>query len=143
MQGTMQRAFSAYGEHRGPLGDTRKGVIVNLAPGTVTAYAVEDLASRGTFFVKPGTEVYAGMVVGECNKAGMDLEVNMTKEKSSAEVYQRPIPPRLMSLEDMLGFMAQDELLEVTPGAVRLRKAILDSGLRKRKQKQEESMGLA
>jgi len=94
----------------------------------VTGYAIEHLQPRGTIFVGPGTQVYEGMIVGE-NSRSNDLDVNITKEKkltnmraAGSDATIRLVPPRQMSLEQALEFIKEDELLEVTPGSVRLRK---------------------
>lgn len=108
-EGTLQRAFAHYGTHRGPLGQLRRGVIVSTATGTAKAHALEALESRGTFFIRPGDDVYAGMVVGESNKEG-EVEVNPTREKHVTNVRStvreelcRLAPPRVMSLEEIIG----------------------------------------
>eukprot|EP00879_Flechtneria_rotunda_P029296 GHRR01031638.1.p1 GENE.GHRR01031638.1~~GHRR01031638.1.p1 ORF type:complete len:134 (-),score=31.81 GHRR01031638.1:249-650(-) len=115
----------------------RKGVLVSMADGKATTYAMYDLVQRGTFFVSPGDDVYAGMVAGENNK-DQDMEVNPAREKhltnvrsvQSDEKMVLP-PPRQMTLEEAIGYVASDELIEVTPNAVRLRKQVLDAGQRK------------
>jgi GTP-binding protein len=96
------------------------------------------LQERGSLFVDPGTEVYEGMIVGE-NSRSDDMDVNITKERkltnvrqSTAEELERLIPPRLLSLEQALEFCADDECVEVTPAAVRMRKATLDAKERAR-----------
>src|SRR5690606_27278634 len=97
-----------------------------------------NLQDRGTFFVGPGTEVYEGMVVGENSRAD-DMDVNITKEKkltnmrsSTGEELERLTPPRVLSLEEALEFSREDECVEVTPGAIRIRKAVLDAKERER-----------
>jgi GTP-binding protein len=100
--------------------------------GPATTYAMFNLQERGTLFIPPGTEVYEGMIVGENSRAD-DMDVNITKEKkltnvrsSTAEVLERLAPARLLSLEQSLEFCREDECVEVTPDAVRLRKVVLD-----------------
>ena len=105
-------------------------------PGKTTAYACHAMADRGELFVSPGTEVYAGMIVGERNRS-VDMNVNIVKEKkltnmrsstSDQTVILRPARP--MSLDQCIEFIAEDELVEVTPGSVRLRKRDLDAQVR-------------
>jgi GTP-binding protein len=98
-----------------------------------------NLQERGTLFVEPGTEVYQGMIVGE-NSRPDDMDVNITKEKkltnirqSTAEELERLVPPRRLSLEQALEFCREDECVEVTPDAVRLRKVVLDPAERSRR----------
>src|SRR6202012_5066720 len=99
--------------------------------GPATPYAMFSLQERGTMFVEPGTEVYEGMIVGE-NSRSDDMDVNITKEKkvtnirqSNQEELERLVPPRLLSLEQALEFCNDDECVEVTPTAVRIRKTVL------------------
>lgn len=143
-EGIMSRQFLRYGTHKGALDGVRKGVMVSLAEGRATTYALGELQSRGTFFVTPGTDVYAGMVVGEHNR-DEDLDVNPCKEKKASNVRTVMADdkialgaPRLMSLEDAIGYVAADELIEVTPAAVRIRKEILDAGARRTRAKKQQ-----
>jgi GTP-binding protein len=106
--------------------------------GSVTAYALRDLQERVSFFVGPGAEVYEGMIVGE-NPRAEDMDVNVCREKkltnmraSAADATVTLTPPRLLSLEQALEFIAGDECVEVTPVSVRLRKVELDAGARAR-----------
>jgi GTP-binding protein len=114
------------------------GALVADRSGRATAYAIEHLQDRGTIFVAPGDQVYEGMIVGE-NSRSDDLDVNVTKEKkltnmrsSTAEQTVRLIPPRSMSLEQTLEFIRDDEVVEVTPKAFRLRKKVLQASRRRR-----------
>ena len=114
------------------------GSLVADRPGSVTGNACQSLQERGQLFVSPGTEVYEGMIVGENSRAD-DMTVNITKEKkltnirsSTADELERLIPPRLLSLEQSLEFCRDDECVEVTPSAVRLRKVVLDSTAREK-----------
>jgi predicted membrane GTPase involved in stress response len=107
-------------------------------PGTTTSYAIYDLQERGEMFVGPGIEVYEGMVIGE-NARPDDMNVNPTKEKKktnirthAADEALRLVPPRQMSLEQALEFIAADELVEITPASIRLRKRELDQRKRLR-----------
>ena len=135
--GTMHRAFHSYGEYRGSADRVRKGAIISSATGVTTTYALGQLEARGTLFVGPKTEVYEGMIIGE-NSREETLEVNPCKEKkltnmraSGNDETVRLTPPKVMTLEEAIGYVQEDELIEVTPGAVRLRKAELDAGKRK------------
>jgi GTP-binding protein len=101
--------------------------------GTVTGYACFSLQERGSLLVAPGAEVYEGMIVGENSRAD-DMDVNITRERkltnvrqSTGEELERLVPARLLSLEQALEFCANDECVEATPTAVRLRKAVLDA----------------
>ena len=115
----------------------RKGALVAVAGGRSTLHALGALDARGELFVEPGTEVYGGMIVGQNAKDG-DLEVNPVREKkltnvrnTGSEEKVHLAPARLMSLEEAIGYVAADELIEVTPSSVRLRKRILDPGSRR------------
>jgi len=114
------------------------GSLVADRAGSVTSYACFSLQERGSLMVAPGTEVYEGMIVGENSRAD-DMDVNITRERklsnvrqSTAEELERLVPPRVLSLEQALEFCAADECVEVTPSAVRLRKAVLDGKERSR-----------
>jgi GTP-binding protein len=105
----------------------------------VTAYAIANLQDRGEMFVEPATAVYEGMIVGE-NARNTDMDVNICREKkqtnmraSSADESIRLIPPRLMSLEEAIEFINDDELVEVTPKSLRLRKRVLAANMRPRR----------
>ena len=135
--GTMHRSFRGYGEFRGAMDRVRKGMIISSASGVTTTYALGQLEARGSMFVGPKVEVYEGMIIGESSR-DESLEVNACKEKkltnmraSGTDETVRLTPPRLMTLEEAIGYVQSDELIEVTPSAIRLRKAELDSGKRK------------
>lgn len=135
--GTMHRSFHSYGEYRGAMDRVRKGAIISSASGVTTTYALGQLEARGSLFVGPKVEVYEGMIIGESSRDDT-LEVNACKEKkltnmraSGTDETVRLTPPRLMTLEEAIGYVQSDELIEVTPTAIRLRKAELDSGKRK------------
>ncbi|XP_014524414.1 uncharacterized protein LOC106780634 isoform X2 [Vigna radiata var. radiata] len=135
--GFMHRAFYAYEQFRGPLGNVRKGVLVSVGFGAITAYALLTLEARGTLFVNPGMETYDGMIVGEHSR-DTDLDVNPANAKKLNNIRTankddtvRLTPPRLMTLEEAIGYVASDELIEVTPKAIRLRKKYLDVNKRK------------
>ena len=113
------------------------GALVADRAGRVTGFAVDHLQPRGSFFVAPGDHVYEGMIVGEHSRPG-DLDVNITKEKkltnmraASADLLVRLVPPTILSLEQSLEFLAEDEQLEVTPESYRLRKRVLQANQRK------------
>ncbi|KAG5551996.1 hypothetical protein RHGRI_010171 [Rhododendron griersonianum] len=135
--GFMHRAFLTYAKHRGPLGNVRKGVLVSMGRGTITSYALMSLEPRGTLFVIPGMEAYDGMIVGEHSRDS-DLDVNPVRAKELTNIRSagkddtvRLSPPRLMTLEEAIGYVASDELIEVTPKSIRLRKKYLDANKRK------------
>ncbi|KAI8473301.1 MAG: elongation factor-like protein [Monoraphidium minutum] len=137
-EGLLQRAFLRYAPFVGAIQSSRKGAIVSTAGGKTTLYALDDLQSRGSYFVAPGEEVYEGMVVGEAGRPA-DVLVNLTREKKLTNVRsveadtKMYIPPATkMSLEEAIGYVNEDELIEVTPDRVRIRKAILDGGARAR-----------
>ena len=136
--GVLNRVFDAYDIFKGEIKGRRNGVLIATDKGEAVAFALFNLQSRGSMFVEPKTKVYKGMIVGEHNRDN-DLEVNVLKGKKLTNVRasgtdQAVIltPPRKMTLEQMMAYMADDELLEVTPKSLRLRKKILLSHLRKR-----------
>ena len=137
--GIMHHLFEGFEPWHGEIPHRATGSLVADRPGKVTAHAVEHLQPRGTLLVGPGEEVYEGMIVGEHARAN-DLDVNITKEKrltnirqSTGEELERLVPPRRLSLEQALELIKDDEAVEVTPGAFRLRKKILPAVGRKRK----------
>jgi GTP-binding protein len=126
--GIMNHLFDGYAPWHGDIPHRATGALVADRTGRVTGFAIENLQPRGTIFVGPGAQVYEGMIVGE-NSRSNDLDVNITKEKkltnmraSSSDMTVRLVPPRLLSLEQSLEFIKEDELLEVTPQSIRLRK---------------------
>ncbi|XP_050206333.1 uncharacterized protein LOC126655959 isoform X2 [Mercurialis annua] len=135
--GFMHRAFLTYSKHRGVLGNVRKGVLVSMGYGTITAHALMSLEARGTLFVAPGMETYDGMIVGEHSRDS-DLDINPVRSKELTNIRSagkdenvKLTPPRLLTLEEAIGYVASDELIEVTPKAIRLRKRYLDVNKRK------------
>ncbi|KAJ4729708.1 GTP-binding protein TypA [Melia azedarach] len=135
--GFMHRAFLKYEKYRGPLGNVRKGVLVSMGYGSITAHALMSLEARGILFVTPGMETYDGMIIGEHSR-DTDLDVNPVRAKELTNVRAagkdenvKLSPPRLMTLEEAIGYVASDELIEVTPKAIRLRKKYLDVNKRK------------
>jgi GTP-binding protein len=136
--GLMHHVFERDEPWAGDFRTRPTGSLVADRAGQATAYASFNLQERGTLFVGPGTEVYEGMIVGE-NARADDMDVNICKEKkltnvrsSTGEELERLVPPRLMNMEQALEFCREDECVEVTPGAVRIRKVILNAGERAR-----------
>jgi GTP-binding protein len=138
--GIMNHLFVGWEPWHGPIPARATGALVADRPGLATAYAIANLQERGVIFVEPQTEVYEGMIVGENSRAN-DMDVNVTKEKkqtnmraSTADEAIRLIPPRQLGLEQAIEFINDDELVEVTPKRFRLRKRILQSNQRPRKE---------
>jgi GTP-binding protein len=141
--GVMNTIFDGYEPWYGPIPQRIAGAMVADRNGRVTAHASFAMEDRGELFVEPGTEVYMGMIVGERNKT-MDLDVNITKEKklsnmraSNSDATVVLHPPRKLSLDQCIEFIAEDELVEITPENIRLRKMELDPLKRKRLAKSE------
>ena len=141
--GIMHRLFAGYGPWRGPLEHRRNGSLISNADGESVHYALFYLQERGTLFIGPGERVYAGMIIGEHSRAA-DLDVNPLKEKKLTNIRAAGkddamllTPPRRMSLEQAIAYIESDELVEVTPGAVRLRKRYLDPHARRRAEQRE------
>ena len=137
-EGQLHHRFLDYGAYVGSMSTRLRGVLVSMIDGQTVAYALGQLQERSTFFVAPGDPVYEGMVVGENSRPG-DMEVNVTKGKkltnmraSGSDDNVLLEPPRRMSLEDALGYIADDELIEITPKAFRLRKRLLSANDRKK-----------
>jgi GTP-binding protein len=125
--------------HQGQIPQRPTGALVADRPGSTTAYALEGLEDRGILFTPPGVEVYEGMIVGEHSRDN-DLDVNVVREKkltnmraSTADDAIRLSPPRALNLEQAIEFIADDEMVEVTPKSLRLRKKILQSNRRPRR----------
>ena len=144
--GIMNRVFDKYDLYRGPIAQYRPGVLVSMEAGQTTTYALHNLEPRGVLFVGPQTEVYSGMIVGEHSKEN-DIEVNPVKGKQLTNVRSVTAdeklflaPPRKISLEEALSYIQDDELVEVTPATIRLRKKELDSGKRKKAYRFAESV---
>ncbi|MGI9433631.1 MAG: translational GTPase TypA [Geminicoccaceae bacterium] len=136
--GVMNRLFHGYAAYKGEIESRRNGVLVSLEQGTAVAYALWNLEDRGFFFISPGEKVYQGMVLGEHNRP-TDLEVNPLKAKQLTNVRASGkddaillTPPTKLSLEQALTYIADDELVEITPASIRLRKRHLDPHVRKR-----------
>jgi GTP-binding protein len=139
--GLLNHLFDRYGPHRGALPNRKRGAMIAKEPGEVTAYALDRLADRGAFFVKPMEKVYAGQIVGEQVKDG-DMVVQPCEKKhltnmraSTSDQAIRLTPSRELDIEQAIEWINDDELVEVTPDAVRVRKRILDHNRRKSAQK--------
>ncbi len=136
--GIMSRVFHAYGAFRGSIEGRRNGVLISNGNGEAVAYSLNTLEERGILFLDPGTQVYQGMIIGE-NSRDNDLEVNPLKAKQLSNVRAsgkdeaiRLTPPKIMTLEQAIAYIQDDERVEVTPKSIRIRKAVLDPNDRKR-----------
>ena len=141
----MNRLFHAYGPHRGEITGRRNGVLISTDQGEAVAYAMWNLEDRGPMMIEPGWKVYRGMIVGEHTR-GNDLEVNVLKGKKLTNIRThakdeaiRLTPPIRMTLEKALAYIDDDELVEVTPKSIRLRKKLLDPNERKRDERRKEA----
>jgi len=130
-EGTMVRRFCGYGDYQGEISTRTQGVMISNATGVAMTYAIFNLQDHGQFFISPQTQVYEGMIVGECAREN-DMEVNPTKNKLATAIRSagkdeamRLVPPRIFTLESAIEFIADDELVEVTPDDIRLRKKYL------------------
>ncbi len=136
--GIMHHRFLEYGPWAGPLSGRSRGVLVSMENGTIIAFALFSLQERSTLFVAPGDAVYEGMIVGENSRPG-DMDVNPTKEKKLTNIRTKSTdenitlePPRELTLESALEYIEDDELIEITPQNIRLRKRLLATSDRKR-----------
>ena len=136
--GLMHHRFLEYGAWAGPLSGRSRGVLVSMESGTIIAFALFSLQERSTLFVKPGEAVYEGMLIGENVRPG-DMDVNPTKEKKLSNIRTKSTdenitlePPRAITLESALEYIEDDELIEITPQNIRLRKRLLLTSDRKR-----------
>jgi GTP-binding protein len=143
--GVMNRIFHEYGPYRGPIAGRRNGALIANAEGVSVAYAMWNLEDRGPMFIDPGVPVYEGMIIGEHSR-GNDLEVNVLKGKQLTNIRAagkdeavRLTPPRKMSLEQAIAYIEEDELVEITPKSIRLRKRFLNPEDRKRARKQAQA----
>ena len=143
--GIMNRLFHGYAPFKGAIAARRTGVLISNADGTAVAYALWNLEDRGPMLIDPGVPVYQGMIIGEHTR-GNDLEVNVIKGKqltnirtTSKDEAVRLTPPIQMTLEKALSYITDDELVEVTPKSIRLRKRYLDPNERKRHQRAAEA----
>ncbi|MBB3770965.1 GTP-binding protein [Angulomicrobium tetraedrale] len=144
----MNRLFHAYQPHRGEIPGRRNGVLISNEAGEAVAYALWNLEDRGPMMIEPGWKVYQGMIIGEHNREN-DLEVNVLKGKkltnirtTSKDEAVRLTPPIRMTLERSLAWIQDDELVEVTPKSIRIRKRFLDPNERKREERRKESEGV-
>ncbi len=150
--GVMNRLFHSYGPYKGEMAGRHRGALISTDKGDAVAYAIFNLQDRGTMFIGHGDRVYQGMIVGE-NARGNDLDINVLKGKkltnvraSGADEAVVLVPPRKMSLEDMIAYINDDELVEVTPKSLRLRKKHLsptDREIAKKKANKEREAGAA
>ncbi|TLZ43834.1 MAG: translational GTPase TypA [Gammaproteobacteria bacterium] len=136
--GIMHHRFLEYGPWAGPLAGRMRGTLVSMESGLIVAFALANLAERATLFVSPGDAVYEGMLVGENSRPG-DMDVNPTKEKKLTNMRTKASdeniqlePPRALTLEGALEYIEEDELIEVTPQSIRLRKRFLSANDRKK-----------
>jgi GTP-binding protein len=141
----MNRLFHGYAPHKGAIQGRRNGVLISTDAGEAVAYALWNLEDRGPMMVEPGWKVYRGMIVGEHTR-GNDLEINVLKGKKLTNIRTtakdeavRLTPPIRMTLEKALAYIEDDELVEVTPKSIRLRKRLLDPNDRKREERRKES----
>ena len=141
--GVVNRLFDSYGLFKGDISTRRNGALIATQTGTAVAYAIFNLQDRGVMFIDPQTKVYQGMIVGEHNRPN-DLEINILKGKqltnvraSGTDEAVKLVTPRKMSLEQMMAYINEDEVLEVTPENLRLRKQFLDPHQRKKAAKEQ------
>jgi GTP-binding protein len=137
--GIMNHIFASWEPWHGSIPARAAGALVADRAGVATAYAIYNLQERGEIFIDPGITVYEGMIIGE-NSRPNDMDVNVTKEKkqtnmraSTADEAIRLVPPRRLGLEQAIEFINDDELVEVTPSTIRLRKRILAGNMRPKK----------
>jgi GTP-binding protein len=142
--GVMNRLFDRYGPYKGPIQGRQNGVLISMEQGEAVPYALNALEDRGILFIGPGEKLYEGMVIGE-NAKPQDLEVNPLKSKQLTNFRStgkddavRLTPPRKMTLEQAIAYIQDDELVEVTPQSIRLRKRYLDPHERKRASRRVE-----
>ncbi|MEL7029166.1 MAG: translational GTPase TypA, partial [Pseudomonadota bacterium] len=141
--GVLNRVFLEYAPHRGAIEGRRNGVLISNGDGDAVPYALWNLEERGVMFIAPGEKVYKGMIIGE-NARGEDLDVNPLRAKQLTNIRAagkdeavRLTPPRRLGLEQAIAYIQDDELVEVTPKSVRLRKRDLEPHLRKKRKKTE------
>ena len=144
--GIINQVFDGYGPYKGEISYRKQGSLIAFESGDALTYGLFNAQERGILFIGAGTKVYAGMVIGQ-NGKGEDIEVNVCKAKhltntrsSGADDALKLIPPKQMSLEQCLEFIDTDELLEITPESLRIRKKILDASQRKRAAHNKKSL---
>ena len=137
-EGVFYHTFPEYGPYAGEIGNRQNGAMTSMTTEKAVAYALGTLQERGQLFVEPGAECYAGMIVGARSKAG-DMVVNIARTKnlgnqrsSTSDISVQLVPPRTFSLEEALEYIADDELVEITPKNIRLRKRLLNATDRKK-----------
>ncbi|MBB1564567.1 translational GTPase TypA [Candidatus Gracilibacteria bacterium] len=137
-EGLLSSSFEEFSPYKGPIEKREVGSMISMENGVAMAYSLWNLQERGTIFIEPQTQVYEGMIVGESNK-GQDLTVNVTKNKkltnvraSGTDEAMKLVPPKLMTLEEAIDYIGNDEYVEVTPENIRLRKKFLTETERKR-----------
>ena len=142
--GVMNHSFLRMEPWKGPIDSSRKGSIISMVDGVTTAYALDGLEEHGTLFVSPGTKVYGGMIIGGGSRHG-ELDVNPIRCKKEAisrggmkDEVCKICPPKLMTIEELIAYMMQDEIIEVTPQNLRLRKQLLDLNARRTQRKQDK-----
>ncbi|MBD3728871.1 MAG: translational GTPase TypA [Sphingomonadales bacterium] len=143
--GIMNRLFEKYGPHKGPIEGRQNGVLISMVSGEAVPYALNALEDRGVLFIGGGAKIYEGMLIGE-NAKPDDLEVNPMKSKQLTNFRStgkddaiRLTPPRIMTLEQAIAYIDDDEMVEVTPKSIRLRKAILDPHERKKAKRKDKA----
>ena len=136
--GVINTIFEGYGPYKGDLQYRSQGSLIAFEDGEAVAYGLFNAQDRGTLFIGPGEKVYSGMVIGQSGKSE-DIELNVCKTKhltntraSGSDEALKLTPPRILSLEQAMEFIDTDELLEITPKSLRIRKKILDPTMRKR-----------
>jgi GTP-binding protein len=141
--GVLNRVFSHYEPHKGAIEGRRNGVLVSNSDGETVAFALWNLEDRGTMFVGSGEKCYQGMIIGE-NSRPDDLDVNPMKAKQLTNIRStgkdeavRLTPPRRLTLEQAIAYIDDDELVEVTPKSIRLRKAVLNPSFRKKRMRED------
>nr|GAT48177.1 GTP-binding protein [Mycena chlorophos] len=144
-QGTLNHTFKGYEPYKGAIETGRNGSLISMAQGEASAYAIAPLQARGIMFIPPGTQVYAGMVIGESSKS-LDIYVNPCQKKQLTNIRAAGADeklviasPRIMTMEENIAYMADDEMVEITPKNVRLRKAELDSNKRMKAMKGKQT----
>lgn len=144
-EGIFNSAFDSYQPYKGDIASRERGSLVAFETGEAVTYGIFNAQNRGQMFIEPGTMVYEGMVVGENSRSG-DIEVNVCKKKhvtnmraAGSDEAMRLVPAKKLSLEQALEFISDDELVEVTPKHIRIKKAILDTAQRKKQQNRKEN----
>jgi GTP-binding protein len=144
--GVMNRSYLTHAPYKGAIEGRRNGVLISTGDGEAVPYALWNIEERGVLFIGPGEKVYQGMIIGE-NAKNDDLDVNPLKAKQLTNIRAagkdeavRLTPPRRLSLEQAISYIDEDELVEVTPKSIRLRKKALEPHLRKRRAKEQASL---